>query len=141
MTRVATILLIVVAACDRRATITSCRDDLGGVWVAADQRWMVLDSGATLELYPLLADAPAGVLEVAPRVIDLEREDDRLAGTVRRRFMQRAATCTSKAPARITSCNNDAIEIVFADPQAPLAFEPCRFAPPPPSHRERWQRE
>jgi hypothetical protein len=133
--------LLIVAACDRRSTVASCRDDLTGTWLAADQRWMVLDNGATLELYPLLADAPAGPLEVAPRVIDLERDGDRLAGTVRRRFMQSAATCTSKAAARITSCNNDAIEIVLADPEAPLAFAPCRFAPSPPSHRERWQRE
>jgi hypothetical protein len=140
MTRAAAILLI-VAACDRRPTIASCRDDLTGTWVAADQRWMVLDNGATLELYPLLADAPAGALEVGPRTIDLERDGDRLAGSVRRRFMQRAATCTSKASARITSCNSSAIEIVLAEPEAPLAFEPCRFAPPPPSHRERWQRE
>jgi hypothetical protein len=83
-------VVLVLAACSRRAEIASCDDDLRGVYVADGERWMVLDSGATLEAYPLFPDggppgervvtppgrtsagAPAA-LEIAPRVIDLAR--------------------------------------------------------------------
>ena len=49
--RVALLLAVAaLAACDRRPAVTSCDDDLHGVWVseAHDQRWMMLDNGPTL---------------------------------------------------------------------------------------------
>lgn len=86
-------VVLVLAACSRRAEIASCDDDLRGVYVADGERWMVLDNGATLEAYPLFPDGArpseldvtpsehtgAGALaalEVAPRVIDLSRATD-----------------------------------------------------------------
>jgi hypothetical protein len=49
-------LVLAVAACSRRAPITSCDDDLRGVYASGDERWMVIDSGDTLEAYPLFPD-------------------------------------------------------------------------------------
>ena len=40
-------LALAITACSRDP-IASCEDDLRGVYAAGDQRWMVLDSGATL---------------------------------------------------------------------------------------------
>ena len=89
------------------ARIASCDDDLRGVYVADGERWMVLDSGATLEAYPLFPDGGApGELVVAPRVIDLERPADPnrragnagLAGTLGRRYMRRAERCDAQVP-------------------------------------------
>jgi len=74
-------IVLAIAACSRRAELTSCDDDLRGVYVAGDERWMILDNGDTLEAYPLFPDSPgpdphgpipAGVI-VAPRVIDFQR--------------------------------------------------------------------
>ena len=50
--------LLAVAACDRKPAVTTCDDDLHGVWVseAHGQRWMMLDNGPTLEAYPLFDD-------------------------------------------------------------------------------------
>ncbi|HSS02702.1 MAG TPA: hypothetical protein VLM79_36825 [Kofleriaceae bacterium] len=62
------------AACDRRPPIASCDDDLRGVYVAGNERWMLLDNGPTLEAYPLFSDGSiTSDFVVAPRVIDLER--------------------------------------------------------------------
>jgi hypothetical protein len=94
--------VLAFAACSRGAPIVSCDDDLRGVYVAGDERWMVLDNGATLEAYPLFPDGAAPAAErslpiggapgigvtasgardasgptelvVAPRVIDFERD-------------------------------------------------------------------
>ena len=74
-------IVLVIAACSRRDPIASCDDDLRGVYVAGDERWMVLDNGPTLEAYPLFPDGagpgPEGSLPaevvVAPRVIDFQR--------------------------------------------------------------------
>lgn len=128
------------AGCDRAPGVASCRADLGGVWRGeGTQRWMILDTGATLEVYPLFPDVPASPLEVAPRVIDLERQGDALAGVVRRRYLRGSDACTATAPAHVTSCGDGGLELVLADPPAPLAFAPCRFAGASPSHRERWR--
>jgi hypothetical protein len=74
---------LAIAACHHSAPIESCDDDLRGVYAAGnerderdrrDDRWMILDSGATLEAYPLFPDgAVNGDLVVAPRVLDLAR--------------------------------------------------------------------
>lgn len=67
-------LLLAVAACSRRAPLTSCDDDLRGVYRNGDERWMILDKSATLEAYPLFpdADGPAELV-TAPRKIVLTR--------------------------------------------------------------------
>jgi hypothetical protein len=67
--RAATAALLLVA-CKSPPPIAACTDDLGGVYATPTGRWMMLDSRATLEAYPLFDDSvPAG----APRVLDLAR--------------------------------------------------------------------
>ena len=67
-------LLLALAACSRRAPLTSCDDDLRGVYHSGDERWMILDKNATLEAYPLFPDADGPTdLVTAPRKIELTR--------------------------------------------------------------------
>ena len=79
MTRVAALAPLLAAAmvaagCHRSAAISSCDDDLRGVYVSGSERWMLLDNGPTLEAYPLLPDgAVTEDLVAAPRLIDLSR--------------------------------------------------------------------
>jgi hypothetical protein len=164
------IALAILAACDHHASIESCRQDLGGTYVFEGQRWMMLDDGVALEAYPLFPDVPgASDLEVAPRVLDLVRDDDGIAGHVHRRYMRGAAACEAAIPARITVCADDALDVLLADPVPPLQFggpfsvalEPssapgtlsiqlfvisftrpiCVFPRPGGNRRERWHRE
>lgn len=142
--------VLVIAACSRRAELASCADDLRGVYVADGERWMMLDSGATLEAYPLFPDGgPPGDLVVAPRVIDLARptgsgtgaQPGAPAGTLRRRYMRRAERCDAQLPVHVTRCAGDTLELVLADPSPPLGFSPCTWPGPGPSRVARWRRE
>jgi hypothetical protein len=67
-------LLLALAACSRRAPLTSCDDELRGVYRNGDERWMILDKETTLEAYPLFpdVDGPADMV-TAPRKIMLTR--------------------------------------------------------------------
>ncbi len=120
--------------------MTSCADNLGGAWkTEAGERWMILDSGRALEAYPLFDDTkrPGATLEVGPRAIDLARQE----GDVKRRFGSAGITCIAKAPAHLTSCTGDTLELVLADPDPPISFSPCALGRPASSHRERWVRD
>lgn len=130
------LVVVLAAACSQPPPLTSCDESLRGVWRAGDRRWMILDAGRTLEIYPLFPDG-----DPAPRVIDLERGDDGLRGRVKRRYMRGATSCIASATATVTSCSGDALDLVLADPQPPLAFDPCTWGAPAPSRRERWRRE
>lgn len=142
--------LLGVAACAAPAGPPSCGDDLHGVWVApAGARWMLLDNRphpATLEAYPLFPDAadvvaPPGVV-VAPRVIDLRAGSGvGLAGDVLRRYTRGGDACEMRAPIHVTACTAAGLEVVLADPAAPVGFAPCARAPGAPSRREIWKRE
>jgi len=59
-------VVLAVVACSRRAQIASCDDDLRGVYVAGDERWMMLDQGDSLEGYPLFPDGVAPDSPEAP---------------------------------------------------------------------------
>jgi len=131
-------------ACDRGPTIDSCADSLAGVW--RDDRgraWAVIDGGPRLEVYPSFADneLPPGAppeLEVAPRLLDLQRAGDQVAGVVHRRFMRADHACDAVVRVRVTACRAGTLELELAEPPAPTGFEPCAFptlAPPPVS---RW---
>lgn len=135
--------LLCCAACSRSAPLATCDDDLRGAWrdEASGARWVILDHGATLEVFPAFDDARPAELEVAPRVIDLARDGAGVRGTVKRRYMRAADACVAKAPARLTACAGDAIDIVLADPAPPLSLSPCTWGTAAPSHRERWRRE
>lgn len=144
MTRSAIALAIAlsIGACHRPTPVTTCTDDLSGVWRSeAGARWMILDSGAALEAYPLFDDTrPANAptdLEIGARVIDLARTD----GEVKRRYLRAGDECLAPAPAHLVTCRDDTLEIVLADPAPPISFAPCRAGRPEPSHRERWRRE
>jgi hypothetical protein len=138
------------AACERRP-LASCDDDLRGVYDGGGGRWMILDGPAGLEAYPLFPDVPtAPGLEVAPRVIALTRTPAGLTGSVRRRYMRGSRVCVAKAPARVTACRGEALELVLADPTPPLAWPeppdpagggaPCTWPRPGDSRVERWRR-
>ena len=133
-----------VPACDRRRHVTSCDSDLHGVWVAShDSQWMILDqSPASLEIYPLFADADAPPdIVAAPRVIDLHRDSTGLAGTLKKRYMQRAESCEAHVAVHVMSCADDTLEVELADVRVPLAITPCTWPAPAPSRVERWRRE
>jgi hypothetical protein len=127
-----------LVACDRQPAVTSCDDDLRGTWVTdTGARWSVLDYGKNLEAYPAFDDAVPGG---APRVITIER-GQKLAGEVRRRFMRRGDACDASAPIRVAKCKDNALQVVIADPQPPLAFAPCAWSQLAASRLERWHRE
>ena len=140
-----TAALATLASCSHRTTIDSCDDELDGSWRSdTGQRWMIIDNHATLEGYPLFDDtrapAPAG-LEVAPRVLDLTRGPQAIDGEMKRRYLRAADACIAKAPAHVTACGAETLELVLADPTPPLGFAPCSFGRPESSRRERWHRE
>lgn len=128
----------VCTACERRAPIDSCAQNLHGVYATpAGARWMLLDNGRTLELFPLFDDT---VPDGAPRVIDLAR-GDKLTGHVKRRFMQRATACEARAPVTVTACKANALQLVVGEVTSPVAYEPCSWGQPVPSRVEVWNRE
>ncbi len=126
---------IFVVACDR-PPISSCDDKLAGEWIAPSGRWMVIDNGPTLEVYPLFDDS---VPDGAPRLIDLRR-DGKLAGDLKRRFMRRAAICEARAPVRVTACKDDTLQLVIGEVHPPLSYEPCSW-PQALTHVEQWRRD
>lgn len=134
-------LLLVVAACGHHGA-ASCADDLGGVYVTpAGARWQLLDNGPTLEAFPMFPDGGgSGDLVSAPRAIDLTRTGDRLEGSISRRFMRRAESCTGRAPFHVTACK-DGLDVVAGDVGPPLVLTPCTPAPPLPSRAEHWRRD
>lgn len=132
------VVAALAAACDRRPAITSCDDDLHGVWITdSGAKWSLLDTGRTLEAFPMFDDAVPGG---APRVIDVKRAD-KLTGTVTRRYMPGADECAAKAPIRIAKCKENTLQIVVADPQPPLSFTPCSWGKPAESRLEHWRRD
>ena len=139
--------LVALAACDPRAHVGSCADDLDGAWRdGAGRRWAILDhrgSARALELFPMFDDsaaAPGGVT-AAPRRIDARPSDGGLAGQVGRRFMLRAAVCEGRAPFQIAACHDDALDVVTSDPAAPTGFAPCAWPRAATVRAERWHRD
>ena len=131
-------LALVVALCAcRRDPVTSCADDLQGIWDGNDRSWSILDDGTNIEIDPLFADAPG---DAAPRVLDLKRSGDGLAGTEHRLYSRRADHCDAKVPVRIASCRDDTIEIVLTEPAPPIAWSPCTWPRAEPSRALRWHR-
>ena len=116
-------LLAALAAC--KSHVASCEDDLTGEWHTPGGVWMVIDDNVAVEAYPVFDDLRPGA---APRVIDLPRPS--LLGEVHRRY----GLCDARAAARVTSCGDDRLELVLADPL------PCGSAGAAPSHREAWSR-
>lgn len=151
--------LVAIAVACRRDALTSCDDELRGVYAADDgAKWMVLDHGQTLEAYPLFADVPSkgaageAPLEIAPRTIALARStatlpatsghapDASLSGEVRRRYLRGADRCDATAPAHVARCTGDALELVLGEPQPPLAWTPCAWPGQAPTRVARWRR-
>lgn len=127
---------VLICACSRES-VTSCADDLDGVWQGAgDERWHILDDGHALEIDPLFADGALG----APRVADLTRAAGAVAGTMHRRYSQRDQACDSRATIRITACHDGTLDLVVADPAPPLTFAPCTWGRSPLSRVEHWRR-
>jgi hypothetical protein len=137
-------LLLAVAACHHAAHVETCSDDLGGAWTGSDgRRWMIIDEKATLEVFPIFTDtagAPADVI-AAPRVIDLTRTGTLVAGTLHRRYERRADACDAHVPVHVTACKDDQLELVVAEPAAPVTFAPCTWPAPSPAAVARWHRD
>ena len=132
--------LVLLAACGGREAVTSCDSDLRGAWRSeTGQRWVITATGEAREAYPDFDDTklPGVTVEVGARAIDLAGT----RGEVKRRFTSAGTTCIAKAPANLTRCADDTLEIVLADPAPPISFSPCGFGRPEPTHRERWTRE
>lgn len=130
----ALVVVALLVGCDRRPDVTSCNDDLHGVWVTENRRWMLLDNGATVEAYPLFdAGSP-------PPVIDLRR-GEHFTGELKQRFMQGSAECVGTAPVRIAKCKSNTLNIVIGEVSPPLAYAPCQWPKPNESQLEHWQRE
>ena len=136
--RRALVVVAVLLGCDRRPAITSCNDDLHGVWVAdTGARWAMIDYGKTVEAFPLFDDAvPAG----APRVIDLARSE-KFAGDVKRRYSRAGQHCEARARIHVTNCEGSELQLVIADPQPPIEFAPCSWGAAADSRVERWRRD
>ncbi len=131
--------LLALVACHRREPITTCDQDLRGLYAVDGKRWNIIEGLEGYEIYPLFEDVPiASGFELGPRVIDI---GDGLTGHVHRWYMRGAARCTSSVPVAITRCADDTLELVVTDPVPPLAFSPCQWPHPEPSHVERWRRE
>lgn len=112
-------LLLVLAACERHS-VTSCSDDLHGVYATpAGERWMLLDEGKVLEAYPMFDDATGSA---APRLVDLTR-GAKLDGAMSRRF---GDACIGKAPFHVTACTGDGLDVVYGAPMSCVAAEPSR---------------
>ena len=129
-------------ACSPHPRVTSCADDLTGVWVApGSQRWMFLDHGSSIEAFPIFADnAGSGDVVGAPRVIDLHRAPAGLEGQIKRRFGRRGDFCDAHAAMQVTACG-DELDVTVSDPPTPLALAPCQWPAPAASRTERWHRE
>lgn len=134
-------LLLELIACDR-PRITSCDQDLGGEYSAGDRRWVVIDHGESLEVYPVSPDVvPSTIeLEIAPKWIELWREDGRLQGQANRRYMKAAAICTAHVPVTVARCADNTLDVVHAEPAPPLSFAPCAWGRTEPARVERWVR-
>ena len=134
-------LLALIACRDR---VTTCADDLHGVWRAPDgAHWMIVDEGPVLEGYPLFADSPQSSdheLVAAPRALDLTRVKLGLTGSFVRRFEKRSSNCEARSTVHVESCHDDTLELVTGELPQPIAVAPCRWSVAAPSHIERWQR-
>jgi hypothetical protein len=144
------LVLVAIAACHREPAIESCGDSIGGMWRDAQgRRWAVVDHGTRVEAYPDWPDTalPPGAapdLEVAPRVVDLERRGDQLLGAVHRRFMKGADICDPAVAIRVRACRGRTLELEYAEPPAPTAFTPeCVMPsiPPAPVTTWTWERK
>lgn len=139
------IVVAITAGCSQSSPpLASCADSLGGTWHSDAGDWMILDHGATLEGYPLFDDSrePAGdpAIVVAPRAIDLRREDE-VGGEMSRRYVRGGDACIAKVPVHVLSCSGSTLEVVLADTSPPTQFTPCtESARKNPSRREKWHR-
>lgn len=139
-------LLVVagLAGCARGPAVTACDDDLGGAYDDGEATWVVLDHGAEVEAYPVTPDAPRDParpgLVAAPRTLALRREGAALAGEARRRYMEGAARCEARGPARVRACAGDALLVELPPLPPPTGFAPCAWPAAAPASRARWRR-
>ncbi len=122
--------LMLAAGCERTAPLGSCADDLGGVWRTDDGavQWQVRDRGVRLDAYPLtkeLPPAPPGTI-AAPSMIDLQRKNGEVGGTVVRRWHRGGETCIVRAPARVRGCRDDRLTLTLESTSAPADWKSCQ---------------
>lgn len=116
-------LLSCDAGAPERGT-AGCPGSLSGLWrvegaVGAAPTWAILDLGARAEVYAAFDDAaltPASgepPTERAPRHLELVRVHSGLVGHVDRRIARGQERCAQRAPARISSCAGDSLELTL----------------------------
>lgn len=140
---VVVVTVVGVGCAKERPALTSCADDLTGVWTDGERDWMILEGRGPrrgeIEVYPLFDDireprAPAGV-EVAPRVMDLARTPaGSLVGTLRRRYLRGADACETTGEVELSACRGTSLRLeIRSEPLPPASFAPCTPAALPPS--------
>lgn len=137
-------LAAILAGGCARDSIESCAQNLSGEYTGERGVWVITETQDRLEIYPVFPDRgiPAdGTLEIAPRVITLDRTaDGTLRGEAKRRYMKASASCLAKVAVRITRCANDTLDVVMADTAPPLSFAPCQWGRVEPARVELWKR-
>ena len=153
------VLVALAPACRRAPDVDSCREPLGGVWLArpdgtvpaaplvGDERlaFDVRDDGKSIALYPLwdssrppggktpLAtdpSAPPARLSLSPWRITLGRAGDIAVGTISWRVTQSGRSCQLEQPARLSACRErNAVLELTLAPVVDAAT--CALAAPP----------
>jgi hypothetical protein len=119
--------VLALAGCHHH--VATCDDDLHGTWQTPTMTWVLLDTGPTIEGYPLQPDPPV------PRALDVTRELH-MTGDVTRRA--EASNCAARAPVHIETCHDDQLDVVIGDLQIGVA--PCHSTVAPVTHLEHWHR-
>jgi hypothetical protein len=103
-------LALLFAAC-ARPTVSSCADDLSGIWrTDDDRRFHLVDRGDVVEVYPLFD--PIGPDKRSPPwrtpgKTELERTGAALVGRTTLQAQEDARRCTIVTPARLEACADD----------------------------------
>jgi hypothetical protein len=121
-----------LAGCSSRPTVTSCADDLSGVWLADTRapsgermRFHVLDHGPSIAIFPMFDDAyppaespdsagydkRASDVAYAPASFELRRLGQSLVGTRSVRASKGGVVCRTTRPAAIRGCERDTLEL------------------------------
>jgi hypothetical protein len=120
---VALVALVALGCGDRE--VSSCRDDLGGIWRDAQGRRYHLVEGSPIQIFPLFdSTAPPGnapkasaAVHPAPFYIELHRRPTVVSGTRKQRFARGAIICHTRTRAELTRCKGRSLEIDIAEPE------------------------
>lgn len=137
-----------LGGCSSKAAVTSCADDLTGVWLADARalsgermRFHFLDSGASIVILPMFDDSvpPAesadgaahhkrtAEVAYAPASFDIRRRGKGLVGTRSFRASKAGVVCRITRPAAIRGCERDTLELSWV-PSVRIDWPTCASA-------------